>query len=277
MLTRSSLAVPLGDEIMIPMCRKRSRQPSTSPPGPSEPRRSAQAAGDANRPRSRAGPRVGPPRVRSGATARCGGTPWRLSPGPWLESAPGDAELDVASRLVSQTGRRGDGGRASEGLRSRCRRRVPGHSRGARGAGSWPRGQREPKPRRGDPSHPPLCPLPLSPSQQRFCRGRAKREAIGGQSSPIGWSRVPPPRAPCTGQEEMEEGGGLRGKGPGRGERRRGGDGGGQEGAPSRRPSLPSLRPGPPSGQGCHGPAPRACRAAGFGFAPGDAMSNVRN
>lgn len=80
MLTRSSLAVPLGDEIMIPMCRKRSRQPSTSPPGPSEPRRSAQAAGDANRPRSRAGPRVGPPRVRSGATARCGGTPWRLSP-----------------------------------------------------------------------------------------------------------------------------------------------------------------------------------------------------
>lgn len=80
MLTRSSLAVPLGDEIMIPMCRKRSRQPSTSPLGPSEPRRSAQAAGDANRPRSRAGPRVGPPRVRSGATARCGGTPWRLSP-----------------------------------------------------------------------------------------------------------------------------------------------------------------------------------------------------
>lgn len=193
MLTRSSLAVPLGDEIMIPMCRKRSRQPSTSPPGPSEPRRSAQAAGDANRPRSRAGPRVGPPRVRSGATACCGGTLWRLSPGLWLESAPGDAELDVASRLVSQTGRRGDGGRASEGLRSRCRRRVPGHSRGARVAGSWLRGQREPKSRRGDPSHPPLCPLPLSPSQQRFRRGRAKREAIGGQSSPIGWSRAPPP------------------------------------------------------------------------------------
>lgn len=184
MLTRSSLVVPLGDEIMIPMCRKRSRQPSTSPPGPSEPRRSAQAAGDANRPRSRAGPRVGPPRVRSGATARCGGTPWRLSPGPWLESAPGDAELDVASRLVSQTGRHGDRGRASEGLRSRCRRRVPGHSRGARGAGSWPRGQREPKSRRGDPlthrSVLSLCPRP------------SKDSAAAGQSArPSADSRVP--------------------------------------------------------------------------------------
>lgn len=145
----------------------------------------------------------------------------------------------------------------------------------AQGAG--PGGSGNPNPGGGTPlthrSVLSLCPRP------------SKDSAAAGQSArPSADSRVPsagpeshPRRAPCTGQEEMEEGGGLRGKGPGRGARRRGGDGGGQQGAPSRRPSLPSLRPGPPSGQGCHGPAPRACGAAGFGFAPGDAMSNVRN
>lgn len=193
MLTRSSLAVPLGDEIMIPMCRKRSRQPSTSPPGPSEPRRSAQAAGDANRPRSRAGPRVGPPRVRSGATARCGGTPWRLS--PWSVAGVGSwrrrAGCGQPPRFTDgEAWGRGQGERGpakqvpSEGPRPQPRR--PSRRELASGAAGT-------QIQAGGPPHPPLCPLPLSPSQQRFRRGRAKREAIGGQSSPIGWSRVPPP------------------------------------------------------------------------------------
>lgn len=107
---------PLRGQSNDLLCSKRSRQHSTAPRGRREPGRSAQAAGDATGPRSRASPRVCPSQPSSTQSEVGGHSPLGGDHVVAFSQVRGWSRLREtrswmwASFLVSPSGRRGDEG-----------------------------------------------------------------------------------------------------------------------------------------------------------------------
>lgn len=129
-------------------------------------------------------------------------------------------------------------------LRSTCPQWVPDHSRGDRVAGAGPTVQLERKSGWGGPSCPPFCPLPLCPRPYKdsATAGQSSRSSADSRarllvSHPTPASFFVPLKhfvqtALVGGRAGRDGGMETQEKHRRRGERRRGGDGGGQRGDP---------------------------------------------